>query len=156
MNSSIDLDALKSVIQDAKLTAKKYRLLTGKPLGITGEVGEFIAAELLHLELTNARNPGYDAVGSDGRRIQIKSRCILPQAKPGQRMGKIRFDHDFDTLMLVLMNGDFEPLEIYEAKYSDVKFELEKEGSISRNVRGALGISKFKSISTILWSRKPD
>ena len=126
LNSAVDLDALRAVIQDAKRTAKQYRLLTGKPLGITGEVGEFIAADLLHLELTEARNPGYDAVGPDGRRIQIKSRCKLPNSKPGQRVGRIRFDHDFDTVMLVLMDEDFEPIEIHEAKYSDVKVELEK------------------------------
>lgn len=156
MNSFVDLKALRIVIKEAKRNAKQYRLLTGKPLGITGEVGEFIAADLLNLELVDARHPGYDAIGQDGRRIQIKSRCILPKAKPGQRMGRIRLDHDFDTVLLVLMDEDFEPLEIYEAKYSDVKVELEKEGSISRNVRGTLGISKFKSISSKLWSRKPD
>lgn len=95
-------------MQEAKKLAKEYRQLTGKPLGITGEVGELIAADLLHLELTVARNPGYDAIGPDGRRIQIKSRCILPNSKPGQRVGGIRLNHDFDTVLLVLMNEDFE------------------------------------------------
>jgi hypothetical protein len=54
MLESIDIAALKSVIQEAKKIAKKYRKITGKPLGITGEVGEFIAAELLGLKLTEA------------------------------------------------------------------------------------------------------
>jgi hypothetical protein len=156
MTPSSDLAVLRELIQDLKKLAKQYRQLTGKPLGITGELGEFIAADLLHLELTDARNPGYDAVGQGGKRIQIKSRCILPKAKPGQRVGGIRFNHEFDIVVLVLMDEDYEPLEIYEAKYTDVKFELEKEGSISRNVRGALGVSKFKSIGKRVWSRNPD
>jgi hypothetical protein len=154
MIKTVDLIALKKVIQKAKKLAKEYRQLTGKPLGITGEVGEFIAADLLHLQLTDARNPGYDAVGPDKRRIQIKSRCILPNAKPGQRVGSIRFKHDFDTVMLVLMNEDFKPLEIYEAKHDDVKFALEKTGSIARNVRGSMGINQFKAISSRVWPQE--
>ncbi len=58
--------------------------------------------------------------------------------------------------MLVLMDEDFEPLEIYEANHDDVKAELDKGGSIARNVRGSLGVRKFKSIGSKLWSRNPD
>ena len=152
----VDRRQLRDLIQDAKKLAKKYRQLTGKPLGITGEVGEFVAAELLNLELTNARNPGYDAIDQDGKRIQIKSRCILPNAKPGQRVGGIRVNHEFDYVILLLMDENFEPLEIYRANYSDVKIAIENEGSIARNVRGSLGISKFKSIGSKVWSRNPD
>jgi hypothetical protein len=125
MNSPVDLDALKTIIRDAKRVAMQYRSLTGKPLGITGEVGEFAAAELLNLQLTDARNPGFDAIGPDNRRIQIKSRCVLPTSKPSQRVGGIKLDHDFDTVMLVLMDEDFEPLRIYEAKRDDVARELQ-------------------------------
>jgi len=156
MVATVDLDALKRVMVEAKKLAKEYRKLTGKPLGITGEVGETIAADLLDLELTVARNPGYDAIGPDKRRIQIKSRCILPDAKPGQRVGGIRFNHDFDTVMLVLMDENFEPLEIYEAKHADVKYAIEQPGSIARNARGSLGVRKFKSIGSRMWSRNPD
>jgi hypothetical protein len=151
-----DLEARRELIQNAKKLAKQYRQLTGKPLGITGEVGEFVAADLLHLELTDARNPGYDAIGPDKRRIQIKSRCILPNAKPGQRIGSIRLDHEFDTVMLVLMDESFQPLEIYEAKISDVRVELEKEESKARNIRGSLGINKFKKIGSRVWPRNPE
>jgi hypothetical protein len=156
MVDTIDLVALKRVIQKATKLAKQYRQLTGKPLGITGEVGEFIAADLLHLELTDARNPGYDAIGPDERRIQIKSRCLLPKAKPGQRVGGIRLNHEFDTVMLILMNENFEPLEIYEAKREAVKIALEQPGSVARNIRGALAVSKFKSIGSKVWPSNPD
>jgi hypothetical protein len=156
MASSVDPAALRELLQNAKILAIQYRQLTGKPLGITGEVGEFIAADLLHLELTDARNPGYDAVGPDGRHIQIKSRCIHPNKKSGQMVGSIRLNHEFDTVLLILMDEDFEPLEIYEAKHDDVKAALDKDGSIARNVRGALSISKFKSIGSRVWSRNPD
>lgn len=67
------------VLRGAKLLAQQYRVLTGKPLGITGEVAEYEAARLLDVELTPARHAGYDAVRmADGRRYQIKGRCVLP------------------------------------------------------------------------------
>jgi len=153
MPDTLDIAALRSVIRDAKEIAKRYRNLTGKPLGITGEVGEFTAAELMNLRLTGARQPGYDAVASDGHRIQIKARCILPNSKKSGRLGSIRLKHEWDTVMLILMDGDFQPLEIYEAKRPDIERELTRPGSKARNVRGSLGVSKFKSIALPVWSK---
>ena len=153
MPETLDIDVLRSVIRDAKEIAKRYRNLTGKPLGITGEVGEFTAAELMNLRLTEARQPGYDAVAPDGHRIQIKARCVLPESKNSQRMGSVRLKHEWDTVMLILMDGDFEPLEIYEAKRPDIERELTRPGSKARNVRGSLGICKFKSIALLVWSK---
>lgn len=152
MSQFIDLVALKGVIQEAKKVAKQYRQLTGKPLGITGEVGEFIAANLLGLELTEARQPGYDAISRDGRRIQIKARCVLPDSSKSQRVGRIKLDHEWATVILVLMNADFEPIEIYEAKRTDIERELTKPGSKARNERGALSVSRFKAIASRVWS----
>jgi len=153
MPETLDIAALRSVIRDAKEIAKRYRNLTDKPLGITGEVGEFTAAELMNLRLTGARQPGYDAVASNGHRIQIKARCILSESKRSQRLGSIRLKHEWDTVMLILMDSDFEPLEIYEAKRPDIERELNRPGSKARNVRGSLGVSKFKSIALLVWSK---
>jgi hypothetical protein len=44
-----------AILADAKRLAQEYRALTGKPLGITGEVAEFEAARILGVELTPAR-----------------------------------------------------------------------------------------------------
>lgn len=153
MGSSFNLDTLDGTIEAAKAAAKRYRELTGKPLGITGEVGEVMAANLLELDLAGARQAGYDAVGADGRRVQIKSRCLPPDAKPGQRVGSIRLKHEWDTVALILMDQDFEPLEIYEADREAIEHELERPGSKSRNERGALGVSKFKAIGELRWSK---
>jgi hypothetical protein len=50
------------VLKEAKKLAQEYRILTGKPLGITGEVAEYEAARILGVELTPARQPGDDAI----------------------------------------------------------------------------------------------
>jgi Family of unknown function (DUF6998) len=153
MRKSFNLSSLDGTIDAAKAVAKRYRELTGKPLGITGEIGEVQAATLLGLELAGARQAGYDAVDSQGRRVQIKSRCVLPDSKPGQRVGGIRFDHEWDVVALILMDEDFEPIEILEATRRKVHRALIQPGSKARNERGALAVSKFKSVGQLVWSR---
>lgn len=150
------MSELKELLREAKLLAKRFRVLTGKPLGITGEIAEFHAAEELGLELAAARQPGYDALRiENGKavRIQIKGRCIFPGSNPGQRLGKIRLDTEWDKILLVLMDSDLEPIDMYEADRSCVEEALLAPGSKSRNERGALGVNKFKAISKKVWSR---
>jgi hypothetical protein len=68
--------------------AQESYALTGKPLGITGGVAEYEAARILGIELTPVRQAGYDSV-EDGRQLQIKGRCLLPNSKPSQRLGEL-------------------------------------------------------------------
>jgi hypothetical protein len=129
--------------------------LTGTPLGITGEVAEYEAARIMHLELTPARTAGYDAIRSvDGRRYQIKGRCLLPGHKPGQRIGKIDVKQRFDAVLLVLMDEKLDATAIYEASRRSVVAALTLPGSKARNQRGALGVNKFKQIGRCVWVRK--
>ncbi len=111
-----------------------------------------LAARLLGLQVAGAPQAGYDAVGIDGRRVRISSRCVLPNSKLIQRLGFIRLDHRCDTVALILMDQNFEPLVIYEANRAAVERELLRSGSRSRNKRGALSVSKFKAISELRWS----
>lgn len=144
------------ILRKAKELAQEYRQLTGKPLGITGEVAEYEAARLLELELTPARQAGYDAleyVGGSARRLQIKGRCVLPESKPGQRVGSIDIGKEFDSVILVLLDQCFNAFEIYEADRAPVIAALTEPGSKSRNERGALGVSKFKSLRRLRWQR---
>ena len=155
MAEAIDLAALGRIIGPAIELAKEYRRITGKPLGITGEVGEFVAAHLLGWQLADARQPGYDAVAPDGRRVQIKTRCIPAGASPGQRLGQIKFDHEWDSVALVLLDGDFAPVAIYEAGRGQVLVELTRPGSRARNERGALSVAKFRSVASVVWPSRP-
>ncbi|WP_226298247.1 MULTISPECIES: hypothetical protein [Pseudomonas] len=74
------------------MLARRFYRLTGKPLGVTGEVAEYEAATRLGMLLHPARQAGYDATETleDGiARIQIKGRCILNPLKITGRMGAI-------------------------------------------------------------------
>ena len=78
-----------AILSAAKKLAQEYRALTGKPLGVTGEVAEYEAARLLGVELTPARNAGYDAIRrTDGRRFQIKEGAFCPAASRGNGWGR--------------------------------------------------------------------
>lgn len=147
---------IEQLLNEAKALAKKYRKLTGKPLGITGEVAEFAAAKILGLELVKARQPGYDAVryqNGEKIRIQIKGRCVQAGHKSGQRVGGIKLDKDWDSVLLVLLDEDFDILSIHEAERSKIKKALLEPGSKARNKRGALSVNKFKSIGNLIWKR---
>lgn len=155
--TEVDLHRIEKVIQKAKIVAREYGDITGKPLGITGEVSEFEAARILGLRLSAARQAGYDAVSQDGdsvKKIQIKGRRLVNKSRLSQRVGRIRLDHEWDSVVLVLLDEDYEPFEIYEAERSDIKNALDAPGSKARNERGSLSISKFKSMSKLLWERK--
>jgi len=147
--------AIEQLLNQAKILAKQYRSLTGKPLGITGEVAEFYAAKYVKgLKLEPARTPGYDAKQKEGNKkilVQIKGRCIPKDAKPGQRIGSIKLDKKWDRIILVLMDENFEVTAIFKADLPAVKRALQAPGSKARNKRGALGVSKFKKIGEQVW-----
>jgi len=144
------------ILATVKVLAREYRQLTGRPLGATGEVAEYEAARLLDLKLRPARQAGYDAVDRDGRKIQIKGRCISAGSKPGQRLGRIDVSKPFDAVLLVLLDETFDAISIHEAQRADVLAALAAPGSKSRNERGALSVGKFKAIGRTVWDRERD
>src|SRR5258708_13086553 len=92
---------VRELLATIKPLACEFYRLTGKPLGVTGEIAEFHAAEKLGLVLAAARTVGYDALrGSE--RIQIKGRAYGDNAKPGQSMSRIKPDSPWSTVLLFL------------------------------------------------------
>jgi hypothetical protein len=145
------------ILKQVKTLGSEYRHLTGRPLGCTGEIAEYEAARILGLELSPVRQAGYDAVrlsaAGTKERLQIKARCLLPGAKPGQRIGKIDCEKEWDAVLLVLLDENFDATAIWEAQRAAVIPVLTAPGSRARNERGALGVSKFKSIGKLIWKR---
>jgi hypothetical protein len=148
---------VREILATVKPLAAEYYRITGKPLGVTGEIAEFVAAERLGLELANARTAGYDAVrnGPCGPvYIQIKGRAYRGGSKPGQRLGRIKTDARCDVVLLVLLDSaSLEPREIWEAPFPEVLARLAAPGSKARNERGALSIHDFKRLKTsrLVW-----
>ncbi len=144
------------VLRQAKVLAQRYRALTGKPLGITGEVAEYEAAHILGVKLTPARQAGYDAievVNGVERRLQIKGRCLFADSSPGQRLGRIDIKKVWDAVLVVLVDENFDAYEIHEAERDPVIAAILAPGSKARNERWSLGLNQFMRIGRLRWER---
>jgi len=142
------------ILRQAKRLAREYYNLTRRPLGVTGEVAEYEAVRLLRLKLAPVRQPGFDATRKTSRgvrRFQIKGRRILADSKPGQRMGSIRLKHEWDAVLLVVLNSTFDAVAIYQAERAPIRRALIAPGSKARNERGALSVDKFIAIGKQVW-----
>jgi hypothetical protein len=106
-------DRVLAILRQAKSLARDYYRLTGKPLGVTGEVAEYEAAHILRIELTPARQADYDAIerrNGSIRRLQIKGRCLLRDCKPGQRFGRLDRKKDWDAVVMCCSMTDLRRL----------------------------------------------
>lgn len=150
-------ERVREILAAVRPLAAEYYRLTNKPLGVTGEVAEYIAAEKLNLTLVPPRTEGYDAIrktAEGDERIQIKGRAFGEDSKPSQRLGKIKHGAACDKVLLVLLdNATLEPVTMWEAPYAAVTKRLREPGSKARNERGAMSIHDFKKIAQIVWSK---
>jgi len=149
----VGIYAVDKLMKEARTLAAQYRKATGKPLGISSEIAEYDAARLLNLELCTDRSAGFDAIGAgerEGRRVQIKGRAIFDERKSGHRIGQLKCDKSWDSVVLVIMNSEYEPVEIYEAS-RDVIDEAMAASQSKRANRGAMTVAKFKVISELVW-----
>lgn len=145
-------DEIAEILVEVKKLARKYKKLTGKTLEVTGEVAELYAAQFLGVDLTGAHLPGYDAVKEvDGEtiRYQIMGRSSDDISKGP--VGSIRKETDYDYVVLVLMNEDYDVQSIYQALRSEIDHVLRAGESKSRNIRRQLSINKFKAIGQKVW-----
>jgi hypothetical protein len=145
---------VQEILSVVKSLAAEYYDLTGKPLGVTGEVAEYVAAQLMRLDLAPPRTQGFDATRVQNgviQRVQIKGRALDAASRKGQRLGTIKRGAPCDAVMLVLLEkATLEPLEIWEASYAAVEERLVVSGSKARE-RGSLGVAEFIRLANQVW-----
>ena len=152
----MSLYAADKLIAQARVLAAEYRRTMGKPLpGISNEIAEHDAVKLLQLQPRPEGETGYDAIdpARGDKRIQIKSRTIFDESKSGQRLGQLKLERQWDSVVLVLMDENYEPYEIYEAERDDI-LEFIDSSSSSRAKRGAMSVSRFKIIGRLAWTKE--
>ncbi|MDH5445891.1 MAG: hypothetical protein OEY52_10060 [Gammaproteobacteria bacterium] len=144
------------LISEARQLAAEYRRTTGQVLGISGEIARHDACHFLKLETVKEGVSGYDAVGRenrDGLKYQIKGRVIFDEGKKNQRIGQLKIEQDWDAILLVIMDENYETDCIYEAERGEVLDALKEQTDSNRNKRGAMSVSKFKNIARVVWTR---
>ena len=145
---------VREILATIRPLAAEYYQLTGKPLGVTGEIAEYVAAETFGMTLAPPRTAGYDATietPKSVRRVQIKGRAYGKGAKPGQRLGTIKRGADCDSVLLVLLDNEtMTAREMWEAPYGAVEERLDVPGSKARK-RGSLSVAEFKRVARKVW-----
>lgn len=144
------------LMSEARRIAAEYRKATGKVLGISAEIARHDAARLLDLELAENPPGGWDAIGRGaraGKRVQIKGRAVFDEQKGGQRIGQLKTEQEWDSVLVVMMDENYECTEIYEAERQAVLDALADNKSTNRAKRGAMSVAKFKIISHLAWTR---
>ncbi len=143
------------LITETRRIAKEYRMATGKTLPVTPEIAINDAISILELEPNNDQTRAYDAYFDyDGERlkVQIKGRAIFDEKKSGHRIGQLKLEQEWDAIMLVILDSEFMPQEIYMARREEILDELEKKKAM--NKKGAMTVNKFKIISELLWTEE--
>jgi hypothetical protein len=150
----LSLYAADKLIAQARILAAEYRETMGKPLpGISSEIAVHDAIRLLELEPAPEKAVGFDATDPrrNNLRIQIKSRAVIDENKSNQRLGQLNINQEWDSVVLVVMDKDYLPTEIFEAHRDEIEEHM-YEASSSRAKRGALSLAKFKKISRLVWT----
>ena len=154
--SQANIYSVEKLIEQARQLAADYKKMMGKPLpGVSNEIAEHDAAKYLNLVLCDDRTTGYDAQRRDGdgpKKVQIKARVIFNDNFRGQRLGQLKLDKQWDSVVLVLMNADYQADEIFEATRDDIISRL--DDNASRMKRGAMSVAKFRNIATLIWTKE--
>lgn len=150
------LYSVDKLIPEARRLAAEYRRATGQSLGISPEIARHDAASALGLELVQPGAHAYDAIGREhwpGLKLIIKGRAIFEEGKSGQRLGQIKADQDWDGVVLVVMDDNYEAVEMYLAQRDDLITHLQDAHS-RRARRGSISVAKFKIIAELVWTRE--
>ena len=150
--------AVDKLMSQTRKLAAEYRQTTGQPLPVTSEIANFDAARLLDLEIIQPPPGGYDAIGleppREGLRFQIKGRAIFDDKKGGQRIGQLKLEQSWDAVLLVLLDEQYEPNEIYEASRDAIEEAMEEAADSNRSKRGAMSVAKFRRIARLVWDKE--
>lgn len=146
------------LMQQARQLAANYRRATGKTLsGVSGELSVYDAIRLLHLAPAPDQI-GYEAVGTEQSgdlhhdKIQIKGRTVFSDSKNVLRIGQLKMEQNWDSVVLVLLNDNYDPFEIYEIDRATLTDNvLDKQSKKAR--KGAMTVARFKKIATLAWSQ---
>lgn len=107
-----------------------------------GSLGEAAGEALFDVKLVPASNPGYDAIASDGRTVEIK-------ATYGNRAVAIRptSDNHADSLIVLRLSSraDEDHEEVYNGPFATAS---DAAGPIGSNGQKRIGLAKLRALNS--------
>lgn len=146
--SAFSVDKL---MEETRRLARAFKHNTEKALPISNELGRFDAQKILQLQNPQQPEKGVDFIGTGelaGQKIQVKSRVVFNPGKSGLRVGKINEEGEWDTLLLIMYDDDYNPDEIFVAQKHALLTALKDK---KPNKRGALSVAHFKVLGECIW-----
>ncbi|MFN4289277.1 MAG: hypothetical protein ACOY3E_01915 [Pseudomonadota bacterium] len=146
--TAYDVDKL---MAEARRLAADYHKATGQTLPLSNEIARHDAIRLLGLQLPAEPIAGVDAIGEGeraGLKIQIKGRVMFEESRTRQRIGQLGFDGQWDRVVLVLMDENYQPMELIEASRDSLSAAL---ADIKPNKRGAMTVARFRNLGRVVW-----
>lgn len=146
--ATYDVDKL---MTEARRLAADYHKATGQTLPLTNEIARHDAMRLLKLVPPTEVMAGVDAHGQGDdadQRYQIKGRVQFADSKTRARVGQLNMDGQWTRVVLVLLNEEYQPVELIEVTRTDIQNALQ---SVKPNKRGAMTVAKFRTLGKTVW-----
>ena len=83
--------------------------------------------------------------------LVIKGRAIFDTSKSTPRIGQLNPAQEWDGVLLVLFDDEYQPVEIFYASKEIIQEALNDRES-NRKKRGAMSIAQFKIIGERIWT----
>lgn len=147
---------VQKLMDETRRLAAAYRHATGQTLPVSAELCRYDAQQLLDLISPEEPEAGIDAISKDEEpdRYQIKGRVIFDESKSGQRLGNVNLDTDWDYLLLVLMDDEYNTQEIWQMDRATAEEAILEGADSKRARRGAMSVAKFRALGKLVWSRE--
>lgn len=145
---------LDKLMDETRRLAAEYRRSTGSTLPVSAELAKFDAIRLLGMRTPERTERAVDALWDTAQgveRVQVKGRVIFDVKKSGQRVGQLNLDAEWNRVLLVLMNEDYQCTRIYSVMKNTLLSALTETSNGKTNVRGAISVKKFQAIADLLW-----
>lgn len=133
----------------------QFEALTGKQLNITGIVGEVLVAKKYNLELVvNDINSGFDALDSEGKKVQIKTRRV--NSKKSNLLSKMSISNEanYNYTLLIILDKEYNPKEIYRAEKEQISSHFDRINAKRKVKRNTMSISQFKKFGKLIYELK--
>lgn len=146
--------AVEELMKQTRRLAADYYRTTQQTLPVSNELAKYDACRLLNLTEVNESVKGVDAIDAENTPILIKSRVIFKDGNNSYRVGQFNTDGEWQKVVLVLFDPDYEPFEIHALSRAEFSESIPEKTNEKRAKRGPMSVAKFKNIGELIWTRE--
>jgi hypothetical protein len=149
MSASVSSYDVGMLMAQTRQLASDYREQTGQALPVTEELARFDAINLIALKKIIDQE-GVDATNELADEFYlIKGRVIFKAGKARQKLGQLGLHFNWNHLLMVIYDPQYQPCQIFKVERSIIEKELEK---LPVSKRGSMTIAKYKAIGQLIWA----